>query len=505
MPITVLTDRQVKFLLNNLTTAEVQTLQNSMRCALHDYATGASSSQISTDDQPNKTIVSTRSGTTTLFMPSVITGSMGIKVSTFPTPSAHIGSNTVTKSAPKSEVSPQGALTLMTAEGQPFAFINSREITAFRTALTSSLLVSRRSKVKVITCFGCGRQAYWHVRLTLILRGSTIKKVQFINRDLSDRATALMKEFIGFDREIKKLEGWSDTTFELTPLRFGDVERALKSQVRSADVIFCTTPSTVPLFDPTILTSNEGRKRARLIIAVGSYSPNMIELPPEIIDQAIRPQTTNHFFQRRAEEGGAIVVDSLTCLRDSGELVEASVRADRTVELGELVMLESLENEQGVVDDYFDGIGQPQNSHDSLLGSNSNFNRGIFRRDSVDSCSSGTPLSKIGSRKSSSNLSKPPSSKPSGNRSRRSSDSSSKWKRKSSISESLNLRHRNPSLLSLRSKKTQTDLENKLSRWLSVGNVIYKSVGIGLLDLVSGIDIVRLAQEKGIGTTISDF
>ncbi|RKF59059.1 putative family decarboxylase [Erysiphe neolycopersici] len=79
MPITVLTDRQVKFLLNNLTTAEVQTLQDSMRCALHEYATGASSSQVSTDDQPNKTIVSARNGTTTLFMPSIITGSMGIK------------------------------------------------------------------------------------------------------------------------------------------------------------------------------------------------------------------------------------------------------------------------------------------------------------------------------------------------------------------------------------------------------------------------------------------
>ncbi|KAI6245546.1 hypothetical protein HI914_06786 [Erysiphe necator] len=505
MPITVLTDRQVKFLLNNLTTDEVLNLQNSMRCALYDYATGASSSQVSTDDQPHKTKVSARNGTTTLFMPSVISGSMAVKVATFTTPSAYTGSSAINKSNSKHEVSPQGALTLMTAEGIPFAFINSREIIAFRTALTSSLLISRRSKVKVLTCFGCGRQAYWHVRLTLLLRGSSIKKVNFINRTLSDRAAALLKEFIGFDPEIKKAEGWSDTSFNLTSLNLGDVERALKTQVRSADVIFCTTPSTVPLFDPTILTSNEGRKRARLIVAVGSYSSDMIELPPEIIDQAIRPQTTNHFFQRRAEEGGAIVVDSLTCLRDAGELVEANVRADRTVELGELVMLEYIENEQAMVDDYDDGAPQSQISQDNLLVNNSNFNRGVFRSDSIDSCSSGTPLSKITSRKSSTNLSKPPSSKRSGNRSRRSSDSSNAWKRRSSVTESINVRLRKPSLLSLRSRKTQTELENKLSRWLSIGNVIYKSVGIGLMDLVSGIDIVKLAKEKGIGTTISDF
>ncbi|TQS37777.1 hypothetical protein Golomagni_01738 [Golovinomyces magnicellulatus] len=69
----------VKYLLNNLSKTEVHTLQDSMRYALHEYATGASSSQISTDDQPNRTIVSMRNGKTTLFMPAVTTGSIGMK------------------------------------------------------------------------------------------------------------------------------------------------------------------------------------------------------------------------------------------------------------------------------------------------------------------------------------------------------------------------------------------------------------------------------------------
>ena len=44
-----------------------------------------------------------------------------------------------------------------------------------------------------------------------------------------------------------------------------------------------------------------------------------------------------------------------------------------------------------------------------------------------------------------------------------------------------------------------------MSRWLSTGNVIYKSVGMGLMDLVVGGELVRLARERGIGTTIQDF
>jgi len=42
-------------------------------------------------------------------------------------------------------------------------------------------------------------------------------------------------------------------------------------------------------------------------------------------------------------------------------------------------------------------------------------------------------------------------------------------------------------------------------KWLTNGNVIYKSVGLGLMDLVVGGDLIRLARERDIGTTIVDF
>lgn len=45
----------------------------------------------------------------------------------------------------------------------------------------------------------------------------------------------------------------------------------------------------------------------------------------------------------------------------------------------------------------------------------------------------------------------------------------------------------------------------KLAKWLAEGNVIYKSVGLGLMDLSVGMEIVRFAGEKGVGSRIEGF
>jgi ornithine cyclodeaminase/alanine dehydrogenase-like protein (mu-crystallin family) len=44
-----------------------------------------------------------------------------------------------------------------------------------------------------------------------------------------------------------------------------------------------------------------------------------------------------------------------------------------------------------------------------------------------------------------------------------------------------------------------------LRRWLVEGDVVYKSVGIGVMDLCVGMDVVKLASERGIGTTVDGF
>ena len=47
--------------------------------------------------------------------------------------------------------------------------------------------------------------------------------------------------------------------------------------------------------------------------------------------------------------------------------------------------------------------------------------------------------------------------------------------------------------------------EKGLRKWLEGGNVIYKSVGIGLMDICVGEDLVALAMQRGIGTRVEGF
>ena len=47
--------------------------------------------------------------------------------------------------------------------------------------------------------------------------------------------------------------------------------------------------------------------------------------------------------------------------------------------------------------------------------------------------------------------------------------------------------------------------ERGLVEWLTQGNVIYKSVGLGLMDLVVGGNVVDLASTRDIGTRIENF
>lgn len=44
--------------------------------------------------------------------------------------------------------------------------------------------------------------------------------------------------------------------------------------------------------------------------------------------------------------------------------------------------------------------------------------------------------------------------------------------------------------------------EKGLKKWLEAGNVIYKSVGLGMMDISVGEGLVALAGEKGVGTRL---
>ena len=100
-----------------------------------------------------------------------------------------------------------------------------------------------------------------------------------------------------------------------------------------ADVIFCCTPSTEDLFPAEILTNYEARRKGRLIVAVGSYKPEMREIPRELLLQATGAGSGKHLHYKHATEGGVIVVDTLDgALKEAGELIEAGLQPNQLVE-----------------------------------------------------------------------------------------------------------------------------------------------------------------------------
>ena len=450
MPLTVLSDGDVRSLLHSFNKEDIEKLQENLAESLHEYSTGDTNAGCAAAHQPQRTVIK-RKGVSTLFMPAATGQAMGMKIVALETPpppstptmsptsptttddtegrkdsktslnSAMGALSTVSTDqssassisgssfqppaslASISSTTPRGTLTILNRAGTPLGFVNAEELTAFRTALAATMLFAKRATVNHITIFGAGKQAYWHLRLALTLRGMEIKHVHIINRSF-ERAMALMKAFQVDEASNPTVH--THARFSALSPSFQDYGRLLKQEVRNADVIFTCTPSLDPLFPAEFLTSSEGRRKGRLVSAIGSYAPHMTELHPDIFRQAIEggkpgQPTHHHHHHRHAVTSGVVLVDSLeSCLREAGEIVQAKLKPEHLVEVGELLMI-----------------------------------------------------------------------------------------KKAAMRE-----------IELGGKG-----EQGLREWLVKGNVLYKSVGLGLMDLRVGWDLVHAARERGVGTTIEDF
>jgi len=448
MPLTVLSDSDLRSLLLSLTKDDISHLQHNLAEAPHDYSTGTQETTGGCSaNQPQRIAVPAANKQTTLFMPASTSTSRGIKIVTLAnvskpsfepsmsklsldsprsssrssspaprspstasprsslpsisqTPSIASNKSTDLSLVSSQTTTPRGSLTLLTSSGTPYAFLAAEELTAFRTALAATIILNRRTNVHSITVFGAGKQAEWHIRLALMLRGDDIHHIDIINRSFS-RAKALMHDFYtspdweALRKMVPKL------AFSIVSSEYGEYQRLLKEHVRKADAIFLCTPSTAPLFPHEYLTSSEGRKKGRYISAIGSYRPHMLEIHPEILRQAVAPEHKHH-HHRHADRGGVIVVDSLeACLKEAGEVIQAGITPEQLVEVGELLMV---------------------------------------KKASMKEIEMGTGPGEKG-----------------------------------------------------------------LRDWLMKGNVIYKSVGIGLMDICVGEDLVALAMEKGVGTSVEGW
>jgi ornithine cyclodeaminase/alanine dehydrogenase-like protein (mu-crystallin family) len=349
---------------------------------------------------------------------------------------------------------PKGSLTLFDRSGAPRALLNAEEITAFRTALASTMLFKKRQNVHDVVVFGAGKQAYWHIRLALLLRGPDIHHLNIINRDFERVHQLLSKlysphqdnhQWNADELHVPQYRAGNDTDLAhpkiqiLTP-GHGEYDRLLKTTIRSSSVIFFTTPSLTPLFPAPYLTNPEGRKKGRYLAAIGSYKPHMVEIHPDIIKQNVQPEHSHRHFHKHAPQGGAIIVDSVeACLKEAGEVIQAGLGPNEVVEIGELVMLKR------------DAERRRLECH--------------ARRSEEGLDEGGVELGQCEKVK----------------KKRRAS------KEKDGDAEGEDKAHKS------------------LMEWLQKGNVIYKSVGLGLMDVVVGMDLVRLADERGIGTRIENF
>ncbi|CAI7638440.1 unnamed protein product [Penicillium discolor] len=446
MPLTVLSRSQLRELLHALSRDEIQNLQRNLAEALREYSSGSQEKGCSAAYQPQRTAITRQNGTTTIFMPASTGQTIGIKMislqdggdagcaidrdtvdmqekeqissrrrGSFRNSVASISSDMSDLSVGSEDkedsnsISPVTTTTTTTTSSSTAGSstdnstlltgcVNQQNVTsnisgtlgAWPGAGTRD--TSPRGSVTLLD--GESTQAYWHIRLALVLRGEDIRRVIIVNRSF-DRAAKLLQEIY----QPENIQWRGDVKFSAVSTDFGEYSRVLKDHVRKADAIFCCTPSPEPLFPAEYLTSGEGRQKGRLICAIGSYKAHMAEIHPDILRDEVNVQPAHRHWHKHIHRSGVIVVDSLdAAMKEAGEIIQAGIKPKQVVELGELLMVRDATRDAATVDE-----------------------------------------------------------------------------------------------------------EKSLREWSQRGNVIYKSVGLGLMDLVTGGDLVRLARERKLGTTVEDF
>lgn len=174
----------------------------------------------------------------------------------------------------------QALIFLMNAEnGKPAAVMDGEFITAMRTGAVSGLAADLLSKKdsKTAAVFGTGIQA--------------VKQLQAI-----DCVRKLEKVFI-FGTSIEKAKMFIDANNK--KYSFNLIAGKDKSLIKQCDIICTATSSYTPVFE------NDNLKEGVHINSIGSYKPEMSEIPEETIARS------------------KIVVDSISaCLKEAGDIIK---------------------------------------------------------------------------------------------------------------------------------------------------------------------------------------
>ena len=192
--------------------------------------------------------------------------------------------------------SPAGLVVVFGPDGSPLGLVHGPTLTAIRTGAVCGLATAMLAspEAETLAMLGAGAMSYDQIAAVRAVR--PIKRVLVWSRN---RANArFVADMIGGE-----------------PI--ADADEA----VAQADVISCATPSTQPLF------SEAAVREMTHVNAIGAFTPEMVELPAELLDRAF------------------VVVDDLeAAANEAGDLIQAGrapnttlreLLADANAEIGE--------------------------------------------------------------------------------------------------------------------------------------------------------------------------
>lgn len=173
---------------------------------------------------------------------------------------------------------PAGMVVVFDGEGSPMGLVDGPTLTAIRTGAGCGLAtrVLADPGAETFAMLGSGAMAF----------------------DQVQAVTAV--------RPIERIIVWSrslDNARRLADRVGGETVESPDEAVSVADIVSCATPSTEPLFDP------ESVRESVHINAVGAFKPEMVEIPPEVIERAY--VVVDDYEAAAAEAGDLIQADRI--------------------------------------------------------------------------------------------------------------------------------------------------------------------------------------------------
>ena len=218
---------------------------------------------------------------------------------------ARVGAHSGIKVVSTVPGNPVGVVMAFDGDGSPIGLVDGATLTAIRTAagagLATRLLAPKEGRV--LAMLGSGAMAADQI--------AAVREVRPINR-----VFVWSRQLANAQRLAEQVQGEA-------------VETANEA-VSQADIVSCATPSRTPLFTADSVSGGTH------INAVGAFTPEMIEVPPEV--------TTSAF----------VVVDDVdAAAAEAGDLIKAGREPDAT--MGDLLAGRRQPNDAGVT--FFKSVG----------------------------------------------------------------------------------------------------------------------------------------------------